>query len=406
MIAPSHSELRLIELRGGLGAVPGVTLAGVHAGIKKRKPDLALIAFAHEQCAASVITTNEIKAAPVTVTEGHLVQCGERMRAVVCNSGCANACTGERGEHDARQTARQTAALLGVEPAQVVVASTGVIGVYLPMDRIPKALERAAKDLEEGMEAAYDAAEAIMTTDNEPKLAAYAFYAGETRYVVGGIAKGSGMIAPNMATMLAFIATNAPMSRGALHAELLAATDASFNMISVDGDMSTNDAVYAFAPPGDGPAPAGFSEALRAVAHDLAYAMVRDGEGATKTLTVEVVAARDEAQARTIARAIVNSNLVKTALYGEDPNWGRIIAAAGSARAGMDPENWQLSLNGQLWVDRGAREVLSEAEGHRELENAAVRVRLDLGLDGTASATAWGCDLSRDYVRINAHYRT
>jgi glutamate N-acetyltransferase/amino-acid N-acetyltransferase len=134
--------------------------------------------------------------------------------------------------------------------------------------------------------------------------------------------------------------------------------------------------------------------------------MVRDGEGATKTLTVEVVAARDEAQARTIARAIVNSNLVKTALYGEDPNWGRIIAAAGSARAGMDPENWQLSLNGQLWVDRGAREVLSEAEGHRELENAAVRVRLDLGLDGTASATAWGCDLSRDYVRINAHYRT
>jgi glutamate N-acetyltransferase/amino-acid N-acetyltransferase len=405
MIAPSQSELRLIELRGGLGAVPGVTLAGVHAGIKKRKPDMALIAFAHDHVAASVITTNEIKAAPVVLTEQHLVHSGERMRAVVCNSGCANACTGERGEHDARQTARQAAALLGIEPTQVVVASTGVIGVYLPADRVFKGLERAVKDLEEGMEAAYDAAEAIMTTDNEPKLAAYAFYAGETRYVVGGIAKGSGMIAPNMATMLAFIATNAPMSRNALHAELLAATDESFNMISVDGDMSTNDAVYAFAVPGEGGAPAGFAEALRAVTHDLAYAMVRDGEGATKTLTVEVASARDGAQARAIARAIVNSNLVKTALYGEDPNWGRIIAAAGSAHAGMDPESWSLALNDHLWVDRGAREILSEAEAHREMENAAVRVRLDLGI-GTASATAWGCDLSRDYVRINAHYRT
>ena len=405
MIAPSQSELRLIELRGGLGAVPGVTLAGVHAGIKKRKPDLAVIAFSHEQVAASAITTNEIKAAPVLLTEQHIVQSGERMRAVVCNSGCANACTGERGEHDARQTARQAAALMGIEPSQVVVASTGVIGVHLPTDRVFKGLERAVKDLEEGMEAAYDAAEAIMTTDNEPKLAAYAFYVGETRYVVGGIAKGSGMIAPNMATMLAFIATSAPMSREALHAELLGATDASFNMISVDGDMSTNDAVYAFAPPGDGPAPPGFAEALRAVAHDLAYAMVRDGEGATKTLTVEVGSARDDAQARAIARAVVNSNLVKTALYGEDPNWGRIIAAAGSAGAGMDPEAWTLALNGHLWVDRGAREILSEAEAHREMENAAVHVRLELGI-GEAKATAWGCDLSKDYVRINAHYRT
>jgi glutamate N-acetyltransferase/amino-acid N-acetyltransferase len=405
MIAPSQSELRLIELRGGLGAVPGVTLAGVHAGIKKRKPDLAVISFAEDNVAASVITTNEIKAAPVLVTEQSLVQCGDRMRAIVCNSGCANACTGERGEHDARQTARQAAALLHVEPSQIVVASTGVIGVTLPMDRVVKGLERAVKDLEAGMEAAYDAAEAIMTTDNEPKLAAYAFYAGETRYVVGGIAKGSGMIAPNMATMLAFIATNAPMSRGALHGALLAATDVSFNMISVDGDMSTNDAVYAFAPPGPGDAPPGFAEALRAVAFDLAYAMVRDGEGATKTLTVDVASARDEAQARVIAKAIVNSSLVKTALYGEDPNWGRIIAAAGSARAGMDPDGWTLALNGHLWVDRGAREILSEAEAHRELENASVHVRLELGI-GDASATAWGCDLSRDYVRINAHYRT
>jgi glutamate N-acetyltransferase/amino-acid N-acetyltransferase len=405
MIAAPESEIRLIELRGGLGAVPGVKLAGVHAGIKKRKPDLALVVFDEPHVCASVITTNEIKAAPLIVSEQHIGNSGLAMRAIVCNAGCANACTGERGERDARQTARQAAALLHIEPSQVIIASTGVIGVYLPMDRVVRGLERAVKDLEEGMEAAYDAAEAIMTTDNEPKLAAYAFYDGDTRYVVGGIAKGSGMIAPNMATMLAFVATNAPMAREVLRDELRAATDDSFNMISVDGDMSTNDSVYGFAPRGTGTAPRGFREALRAVTHDLAYAMVRDGEGATKALTVDVSGARDAIQARAVARAVVNSNLVRTALYGEDPNWGRIIAAAGSVRAGIDPDKWSLYLAEKLWVDRGAIEVLSEAEAHRELEGAAVHVRLDLGL-GDTRATAWGCDLSRDYVRINAHYRT
>ncbi len=398
----------LIEVKGGLGAVPGVKLAGVHAAIKKRKLDLALVVFDAPQVCASVITTNEIKAAPLLVTNEHLAQCGERMRALVCNSGCANACTGARGERDARATARQAAALLGLEPAQVVVASTGVIGVYLPMDRVAKGLERAAKDLDDGPEASYDAAEAIMTTDRVPKLSAYAFYDGERRYVVGGIAKGSGMIAPNLATMLSFIATDAPMSRAALQAELVEACEDSFNMISVDGDMSTNDAVYAFAPApkaGEAPAPPGFREVLRAVAHDLAIAMVRDGEGATKTLTIEVTGARETAQARAIARAIVNSSLVKTAFHGEDPNWGRIIAAAGSVHAGLDPETWSIALNSKTWVERGAIEALSEAEAHRELEGTNVTVALDLGM-GSASATAWGCDLSRDYVRINAHYRT
>jgi glutamate N-acetyltransferase/amino-acid N-acetyltransferase len=415
MISPSETDLheqakngthtRLIELRGGLGAVPGVQLAGVHAGIKKRKPDLALVLFDKPQNCASVITTNEIKAAPLLVSESHIAASGTNMRAIVVNAGCANACTGERGERDARATARQAAALLGIEQTQVIVSSTGVIGVYLPMDRMARGLERAVKDLEKGMEAAYDAAEAIMTTDNEPKLASYAFYVGKTRYVVGGIAKGSGMIAPNMATMLAFIATDAPMSREALRDELRAATETSFNMIAVDGDMSTNDSCYAFAPPGDGPAPAGFADALRAVTRQLAIAMVTDGEGATKTLTVNVTSARDEMQARAVARAIVNSSLVKTALHGEDPNWGRIVAAAGSVGAGIDPTSWSIYLNDKLWVDRGALEILSEAEGHTELENTSVHITLDLGM-GSAKATAWGCDLSRDYVRINAHYRT
>ncbi len=273
------------------------------------------------------------------------------------------------------------------------------------MDRVAQGLERAVRKLDEGGEAAYDAAEAILTTDRVPKLAARAFYAGDRRYVVGGIAKGSGMIAPNLATMLAFIATDAPLSLAELQRELSAACDETFNMISVDGDMSTNDAVYAVAPPGAGPAPEGFGAALRAVARELAVAMVRDGEGATKTLTIDVGGAGTPAQARTIARAIVNSNLVKTAMFGEDPNWGRIVAAAGSARAGLDPRTWSLSLNGKPWVGRDAIEILSEAEAHRELEGAAVSVGLDLGI-GDAAATAWGCDLSRDYVRINASYRT
>jgi glutamate N-acetyltransferase/amino-acid N-acetyltransferase len=411
MLAPSSlngesAPERLIALRGGLGVVPGVRLAGVHAGIKPRKRDLALIAFDVPQVCASVVTTNEIKAAPLLVSAAHLAA-SATIRALVCNSGCANACTGERGERDARATARQTAALLEILPTQVIVASTGVIGVPLPIDRVQRGLERAAAVLDEGGKAAFDAAEAIMTTDRVPKLAAYAFYHGGRKYHAGGLAKGSGMIAPSMATMLAFIATDFPLSRASLARLLTASCDESFNMISVDGDMSTNDAVYAFAPSASDASemPYPCEQALRHVCLDLARAMVADGEGATKTLEMRVTQAGDIAQARSIARAIVNSNLVKTALYGEDPNWGRIIAAAGAAGAHIDPQRWSLDLNGKPWVGAGAIELLSEAEAHRELELSTVSVELRLGL-GDAQATAWGCDLSRDYVRINASYRT
>lgn len=391
-------------MRGGLGCVPGVRLSGVHAGIKPRKRDLALIAFDAPQCCASVMTTNEIKAAPLLVSAEHVAASDSALRAVVCNSGCANAATGERGIRDARATARQAGALLKISAQQVVVASTGVIGVPLPMDRVQKGLERAVEQLDGGGKAAHDAAEAIMTTDRTPKMSAYAFYLGERKHVVGGIAKGSGMIAPSMATMLAFVATDLPLSKASLDRTLRAAVDESFNMIAVDGDMSTNDAVYAFAPAGDTEAPAPFSGALRGVCLDLAQAMVADGEGATKTLVVRVTGARDTAQARTIARSIINSNLVKTALYGEDPNWGRIVSAAGAARARMDPDRWSLFLGGKKWVENGA-EALSEAEAHRELEETTVAIELRLAL-GDAEATGWGCDLSRDYVRINANYRT
>jgi glutamate N-acetyltransferase/amino-acid N-acetyltransferase len=352
-----------------------------------------------------VITTNEIKAAPLLVTAANLDADGDAIEAIVCNSGCANACTGERGIRDAQTTARHAATMLGIRATQVVVASTGVIGVTMPMDRVAKGLDRAVKDLEDGPEAANDAAEAIMTTDHVPKLAAYAWHEGEARFVMGGIAKGSGMIAPNMATMLAFIATDAAVDRASLSEALREAADGTFNMISVDGDMSTNDAVYAFAKPGTAPASAGFRAALTAVCRDLAVGMIKDGEGATKTLTFHVSGARDTQQARTVARAVINSSLVKTALYGEDPNWGRIVAAAGAAAAGIDPETWSLYLGEHLWVERGAIEAMSEAEAHHILEEQAVDARLDLGI-GTATATAWGCDLTGDYVRINAHYRT
>src|SRR5579863_4813061 len=398
-------EIRLVAVRGGLGAVPGVRLAGVHAGIKARKRDLALVVFDDAQVCASVVTTNEIKAAPVVISAEHLAKPGTTMRAIVCNSGCANACTGERGERDVRATARQAAALLGFTPEQIVVASTGVIGVPLPMDRVQRGIERAHAQLDGGGKAAHDAAEAIMTTDRVPKLAAYSFHHEGKKYVIGGMAKGSGMIAPNMATMLAFIATDLPLNGTAIDRALREAVDESFNMISVDGCMSTNDAVYAFAPAGNGEPPPAFVRALRLVCLDLAQAMVADGEGATKRLTVHVTGAKDVVQARTIGRAIVNSNLVKTALYGDDPNWGRVIAAAGSPGVGLDPVKWSLILNEKTWVEAGAIEVLSEAEAFGELEQTEIVVELRLGL-GEARATAWGCDLSKDYVRINASYRT
>ena len=221
MIAPSQPELqeRIVALRGGIGSVSGVRLSGVHAGIKRRKRDLALIAFEREQACAAVVTTNDVQAAPIVISNEHLAS-GLGVRALVCNSGCANACTGERGERDARATAAQAAALLEVSPQQVVVASTGVIGVPLPLDRVQRGLERCVEQLDEGLKAAHDAAEAIMTTDRVPKLSAYAFYHDSKRYTIGGIAKGSGMIAPNMATMLAFLATDFPVAQEDLQSSI------------------------------------------------------------------------------------------------------------------------------------------------------------------------------------------
>lgn len=401
----------LTKVDGGIGAVPGVKLGAVRAGIKAAAPadklDLALIVFDEPQVAAAQITTNEIKAAPLLVSDEHLKINRNEARAIVANSGCANACTGERGLTDARETAAAVAKALGVQPDAVLVASTGVIGVPLPMDKIHAGIAALAPVLATGADAAMRAARAIMTTDLVPKLSAYQFSHEGKRYTVGGLAKGSGMIAPSMATMLAFVATDLPLTADAAHAALHKATADSFNMISVDGDMSTNDCVYFFAPAGEAlvRAPDALIEALQAVCYDLAVAMVRDGEGATKVLTAEVTGAASSDQARRVARAIVDSNLVRTALHGGDPNWGRIVAAAGSVGAGIVDGKWSLAINGTPWVAVGSTEVLSERDAHAAIALKDVTVTFDLGL-GDETAAAWGCDLSHAYVDINAHYRT
>jgi glutamate N-acetyltransferase/amino-acid N-acetyltransferase len=401
----------ITSVEGGLGAVPGVKLSAVRAGIKASAPsdklDLALIVFDEPQTAAAQITTNEIKAAPLLVSDRHLKASPTAMRAVVANSGCANACTGERGLADAKATARHAATTLGIAEESIIVASTGVIGVPMPMAKIEAGIDAAAAALVSGDQAAMRAARAIMTTDLAPKLSAYQFMHEGHTYTLGGIAKGSGMIAPSMATMLAFVATDFPLNVKEAQLALAQATADSFNMISVDGDMSTNDCIYFFAPHASAhhPTPPGLIAALNRVAHDLAVAMVRDGEGATKVLTAHVVEAASRDQARRIARAIVDSNLVRTALHGGDPNWGRIIAAAGSVGAGMQDELWSLDINGTPWVAVGAREVLSEQEAHAAIAHSSVDITVRLGL-GTQQATAWGCDLSHAYVDINAHYRT
>jgi glutamate N-acetyltransferase/amino-acid N-acetyltransferase len=245
-----------------------------------------------------------------------------------------------------------------------------------------------------------------MTTDTTAKLSAYQVEIAGKIYTVGGIAKGSGMIAPSMATMLAFVATDYPLGKSAVDEALRASTADSFNMISVDGDMSTNDCVYFFAPVGaNESAPKAIVNALQRVCYDLAFAMVRDGEGATKTLTVDITGATSKEQARAVARAVVDSNLVRTALHGGDPNWGRIIAAAGSVGAGLIDGRWSLEIEGEPWVAEGAIEVLPESDAHHLIARKDVHVRVNLGL-GQAKATAWGCDLSHAYVDINAHYRT
>jgi glutamate N-acetyltransferase / amino-acid N-acetyltransferase len=391
----------------------GFFASAVHAGIKKNRsaPDLTLIySEAPRTSAAAVFTTNRVIAAPVRLSRQHLHASHGRARAVVVNSGNANACTGRAGWDCALRTASATAQILGIRLEQVLVASTGVIGVPLRARFITSQLVALKQHLSPaGMK---DAAWAIMTTDTFPKLCSRATTLNGTKVRVAGIAKGSGMIHPRMATMLAFIMTDAAVEPADLQRMLKAAVKESFNRISVDGDTSTNDTVIALASGSAGVAvksgtPAGtrLQTELTALCHALAQMIVRDGEGAKKLVTIEVRGALTAGDADRIARAVANSPLVKTALAGSDPNWGRILCAAGYSGARFDPDKVDIRLNSLFLCRDGANTRFNEAAARRELDHDQLTLRLDLH-QGRASARFWTCDLTREYITINASYRT
>ena len=407
----SAPVVQIIETIGGGVATPkGFRAAGVSAGIKAKAGalDLALIVSDHPATAAAVFTTNLAQAAPVTVSKEHLARSGGTARAIVVNSGCANACTGTDGLRDARTMASGTAQLVGCPVDQVLVASTGVIGVALPIDKIEAGLPLAAQALGSGHGAL--AAQAIMTTDPFPKEAAARIGINGRDITIGGMAKGSGMIEPMMATMLGFVTTDAGVPKPLLERALREVVNDTFNAITVDGDCSTNDCVMILANGASGvtvddASYDAFADALRSVCLRLALGIVRGGEGATKLVTVNVTGAASAADARKAAKAIANSLLVKTAIHGGDPNWGRLIAVAGRAGVAFELSRAQVLIGPIVLFKDGRPFDEAAPEAANYLKNTDVVVTVDLG-SGTASSTVWTCDLSAEYVRINAEYRT
>ena len=383
-------------------AARGFVAAGVHAGIRRSAPDLAVLRSVEPAVGAAMFTRNRVQAAPLVVSRAHLAEASPQ--AVVINSGVANAATGARGELDALATAAEAARLLDLHAEEVLVLSTGVIGVRLPLDRILAGLKRIALTL--SPDGGPDAANAILTTDTAPKQAAV----DRGGFVVGGMAKGAGMIHPALATMLAVVTTDFPLEADEVDGFLRPAVEESFNRISVDGECSTNDAVVLLANGASGVArspetDAAFAEALHEVCSSLAAQVVADGEGSTVLLEISVEGAASEGEATAIARRIATSPLVKTAAFGRDANWGRVLAAAGSATwnggfADLDPGRLALAFNGTTVFTEGA-----PVGAEPRFEGAVCRIDLDLGLgDGAASYLA--SDLTYDYVRINADYRT
>ena len=401
----------LKAIKGGITAPQGFNAAGVKAGIKKSgKEDVAVIYSTAPASAAALFTTNAMAAAAVQVSRAVAAQ--GKARAVVVNSGCANACTGETGLADARTMAEMTASLLGLGDDEVLVASTGIIGVNLPMAKVADGIKRAVAELSPtGHERALAA---IMTTDTFSKAAAYEFALGGKTARVAGIAKGAGMISPNMATMLSFITTDAAIAPAALKAALQEAVKYSFNSITVDGDMSTNDMVCVLAngqagntliEGTDAPAWGEFVAALRTVCTDLAKLVVQDGEGATKFLEITVRGAASYEDAKTAAMTVAKSPLVKCAFFGQDPNWGRILCAAGYSGARMNPDKAALSLSGIVVAKDGMNHAADAKALQKVMAEKDIVVEVDLGV-GDAQATVWTCDFSYEYVKINADYST
>jgi|SRR5579884_309401 len=398
------------QIEGGITAVEGFTAAGTFAGIKKiEKADLALI-FSETVCnVAGVFTKNRFPAPPLLLDRKHLRK--KKGRAIIANSGNANAFTGERGYRDAEAMAEAAARALSVPIESVYVASTGVIGEFLPIEKITGAVPRLAAQLSPNGGRA--AAEAIMTTDTFPKEIAFVGEVGWREVKVGGIAKGSGMIHPNMATMLSFLTTDASITPQLLQEALRQAVDRSFNCISVDGDTSTNDMVLCFASGrrgkeirSKGAAYRQFVSLLEKACQTLAKMIVRDGEGATKLVEVKVIGARSDAAARRIAESIARSNLVKTAFFGQDANWGRIVAAIGNAGVPVRPEQVDLFFGSEALVRKGIYQgKAAESKVAALLKQREIELTVYLH-SGKGQATFWICDLSFDYVKINAAYRS
>ena len=411
---------RLEHQDGGITAVPGFQAAGVACGLKASGDrDLALIYSAKPCATAGVFTQNRFLAAPVIYDQELLARNPVDIRAVAINSGCANACTGEPGLSDAHKTALLAGEALSIAPESVLVMSTGVIGQPLTMDKMAKGIAAAAGTL--SATGGHEAALAIMTTDTQPKeVAVRLSLAGQT-VTIGGMCKGAGMIHPNMATLLGIIATDAAAEVGLLDLALRQAVDQSFNMISVDGDTSTNDTILLLAnglaanPPlidDSSPGYEDFVAALTFVSTELAKMIVHDGEGATKFITVQVRRAQSFAEAKQAAMAIARSCLFKTAIYGEDANWGRVLAAVGYSGVKVDPDRVALWFGtGQagdapLQLVKGGQPFdVDEVRASEILAHDAIEIVVDLGL-GAEEATVWTCDLSHGYVDINAHYRT
>jgi glutamate N-acetyltransferase/amino-acid N-acetyltransferase len=381
------------------GFFAGATYAGINKKVRD-KLDLAVL-FSEAPCiAAGLFTTNRIKAAPVVLSQQRLKQ--GRALAVVVNSGCANACTGDRGVRDAAKMAKLTAEGVGILPEDVLVASTGVIGVPLPMKRIAGAIEKIILSRDGG----HELARAIMTTDTFAKETAVKVRVGRGEFTIGGVAKGAGMIHPNLATLLCFLTTDAAVEKDFVEKALKKAVDISFNMISIDGDTSPNDMVLLMANGMAGNAPVDvFETALGQVCTYLAKCIARDGEGATKLIEVTVSGAPSLAEARSAARAVVGSSLVKAAVHGADPNWGRIMAVVG--RSGVEVEEAKTDLYiGNIPVVKGGRPLpFNKRDIIKLLKGREVFIGVNLNL-GLASATAWGCDLSEEYVTINSQYMT
>jgi len=391
-------------------SVPGYKAWGIHSGIKKTdKKDLAIIYSEREAAIAGVFTKNRVKSACVLLDMAR-VKSGKG-QVIVANSGCANACTGKNGLADARATAEIAARELGVKPEAVYVASTGVIGEFLPMPKMETGIATASGLLSAtGWE---QAAEAIMTTDLYPKLAIVQEEIGGKTITIAGIAKGSGMIHPNMATMLCFIVTDANISAPMLKKCLLASTERSFNSITVDGDMSTNDMMLCMANGAAGNKRPGvgskdskkFQACLDAVALSLAKQVVKDGEGATKFVEIEVRNARNPIEAKRAAMTVAKSSLVKTALFGEDANWGRIMAALGYSGVEMDESRTDIYVGKTKLVEKGLGQGKhADREASLALKQKEVQIIIDLHKGKTAAAV-WTCDLSYDYIKINAAYR-